>query len=639
MSQLAGSRAPRIRSRILSVISFVTSILLITIGNGCGKPPGTVSNKGEETNGEKLQPWKVAAKALRKQSDFDACRVALGKLNNDLSGDPASPRPRGLSEAEEEALAKLVPLAKDDREEIRPANFSTHDGAYLADCLYLRDAARSFDIPVVADEKPEAAAARRADAAFAWTCRQVYLNPWLIPVPGAPGAEQATTLPPTAVLRRGYGSGLERMYVFLGLLQQLGLDGCLVGPPEASDQYAGFVAYSPDKKPLTNAPRGPFWACGVRVGNDVRLYDPWRGQSFPTPLSELKKNPEAHRTWFEDKANVSGITAELAKTATVFLAVPVNALAPRMIALEQQLQHDIGVKLAIDPAKLRDSFPEPKPAFWNPIIVDPRTKSVDGDRFAYGRNARLFLPVDQGGTDEPEGTNSLYGAYRAAQLPPPGQFLPQELLNREAVREDVGLQIVGRAWGSYTLAFLDSPTPRERLQRGQFQDASRVLVERQDLFRRGQERLRNNSGSDKLIKEWLDIAAQLYNELGLALVRGDRDGETRARAAIDNLWIKHPGAQALVDRAVSPVGLAEATLLLAQCKHEQAERLQMQCELGVGDVAKLRRDAADAWAEARGAWNSYTQFTAAHVAFPGRTAHADVLARRAREMAEKIPIK
>ena len=621
MSHTAGSRTPHHRSRAAFRPAALACGLLAALLSGCGKPPGSVSETGGLA-AEKEDPWKAFVKRLRKENGADACRAALSALSNGLPNAPEAPKPKGLAPEQEEALAKLVPLNKDDRAEVRPADFTAHDAAYLAECLYLRDAARSFDVPDRPGESPEQAAARRADAAYAWVCRQVYLNPWLVPLPDDPNRLQGTALPPSWVLRRGYGSGLERMYVFLGLLQQMGLDGCLVGPKDAETLPAGYVAQSAGTI-LTGAPRGPFWAVGVRTGPDVRLYDPWRGQPFPAPLGQIRANPDAHRAWFEDKANVSGITPALAKDAAVCLAVPVNSLAPRLATVEEQLKADVGVRLAADAAKLAAAFPGAK--FWNPPT----------DPFAYGRTARQFLPPDLGGSPN-AGPARLFGLYVRSQLPPATQLLPPELLNRPEILEDVGERIVRIAESGYGLAFVyPLPTPRERLQRGQFQDAARELVNRQDLFGRGLEQIRRTPDADRQIKAWADAALQLYTEQGRALTNRDADARDRARAAIDAHWTSPVAVALLVPRAVSAVAGAEATLLLALCKHEQAERLQTQLDAGAGDPARLRDEASAAWLVARDAWQSYAPQAAAHAGFPGRSEHAKALAARAEQMAGK----
>jgi hypothetical protein len=410
------------------------------------------------------------------------------------------------------------------------------------------------------------------------------------------------------------------MYAFLALVQQMGLDGCLVGPPEAEGLPATYVAYGPDKRTvLTDAPRGPFWAVGVRVGNDVRLYDPWRGRPFPATLNQLRADPDAHKAWFEDKANVSGLTAEGMRTAATFLAVPVNALAPRLGLLEAKFPRELGLRLTADPAKLRDAFPDPKPKFWNP----------PADRFAYGRAARTFLPVDDGGADA---TRQLYAANLVAQIPAASQVVSAELLKYPDLLADVGKRVGDLARESY-VPFVIPPTPREKLQRGQFQDAARSLVERQEAFARGLERLRQNRDLDGQIREWARDAARLYDELGRT--RGDPAARAAANAAIEN-HLRASAVQLMVDRAVSELGQAEATFLLALARHEQAEHAQARLDRAAPgpDADRLRNDVVNAWKAADGEWKTYLAGPARIQAnMPGRVDHARALAARAGQFA------
>src|SRR6185369_7843073 len=95
----------------------------------------------------------------------------------DLSRVEKNEKPVGLSNETEEALARVVPLNAGDREEIRGSTFTPHDPVYMAECLYLRDAARSLALPGL---KPE----QLADLGFAWVCREVLLTPWLTPAQG-----------------------------------------------------------------------------------------------------------------------------------------------------------------------------------------------------------------------------------------------------------------------------------------------------------------------------------------------------------------------------------------------------------------------------------------------------------------------
>jgi hypothetical protein len=494
-------------------------------------------------------------------------------------------------------------LDASDREELTIASFTPQDAAYLADCLYLRDVARHIVLPEMSPRV-------KAERAFAWVCRHVWLHPWLV------NTEQgiiATALPPTAVLRRGTGSGLERMYVFLALLQQLGLDGCLIGPAEADKHHAGHVAMQGNRV-LTDSPRGPFWAVAVREEDDLWLFDPWQEAAFPASWKALHRDPSAYAPWFATTEKGSGLSQQAWSSAKVFLAVPLAALSPRMHQLHKKLAEPLQVHLAIDPEELHRRFATWQPRFWNP----------PEDRFAYGRTSRTFLPPDHGGNDTSPVGNRLFDLYYLTQLPQPAQVVPAELRQNAALMRDVGERIAQVARTQYALRFLEPPTPRERIQRGQFQEAARLLVSLQDEFGRGLSRVRNTPHVDQLRRDWIQQAVELYEQIG-------RDPDALAR--IEQHW-RTEAAAVLLDQAVCEVGQAEATFLLALCQHEQAERLQLRYEqASPADAPRLREDAREAWNIAARAWRTYRgQYAAFQATMPGRAPLADRLAARAERL-------
>ena len=599
---------PQPRTTLVRVALLVAIFALIN--GGCSQPPPPPA---DSVSGPKGDPWVAASTRLSKDTSSLSTKAALTALTTDLGISDDKKLPTTSDEALT-ALAAVVPLSPADRDEIRGAAFSGHDPIYLADCFFLRDAARSLGVSGLPPEK-------QAEIAFAWVCRQVYLNPWLRFV-GA-GAEP-TALPPTAVLRRGFGSGLERMYVFLALLQQLELDGCLIGGPDAgglSSRTSGPVLTYPTIQKYS-VPRGPFWAVGVRVGPDVRLFDPWRGQPLPVTLGQLKANPDAAKGWFAAADNLSGATLDDAKKATAFLAVPVNALSARMAVFENRLKGELGVKVAYDLKALtamRGAFPDPKPAFWNP----------PDDPFAYGSAARWYLPIDLGGSDQtPLSGGRIYDISIRDQIPMSAIFIRVELKSETA--KDQFRRI---AAGMLNLLFLEPPNPRERIARGQFQEAARDLVNKQELFATGLERLRNPD-TEKKISEWVEATNEIYATIGRSRLERDKGAETLAQGQADSAW-KQPAAQLLLDKSVSEVGRAEAAFLLGLCKHEQAERIQIRLERATGaEATRLKNEARDAWTAAVAAWTTYQQLAPSHAGFPGRSAHAIALETRAAKFAE-----
>jgi hypothetical protein len=603
-------------SRRAAAALSLAAALLAALSGGCSKPVST--HASNDSSAPKGDPWKAAAARLKKDTDFAACKQALAALNSEVSRQEGEKFPAATPD-QLAALAALVPLSAADREELSGAAFSTHDPAYVADCLYLRDAARSLDLAGLPPEQ-------QADLAFAWVCRQVYLHPW----PRNVGAYyEPTVLPPTAVLRRGFGSGIERMYVLLALLQQLGLDGCLVGGPGAGDvQSRQGPPIDYPTVPKLRVPRGPFWAAGVRAGGDVRLFDPFRGKPFPVTLNQLKANPGAAKAWFEDKANFSGATPDDAKRATAYLAVPVNALSPRMALFDAKMKGELGARFAYDLKALgamRAAFPDPKPAFWNP----PQ------DDFAYGRAARSYLPLGMGGGDRtPFSPERLYESSLREQLSPGVFTLPPEVAAELPDNSRVRLELRSRAAPLLAISFLEPPTPRERIQRGQFQDAAVDLVGKQEAFAAGLERLRTADAAQQAqeIREWVERTNQLYDDLTRAeSVTKDQKAAAEVAAQINQQWKQRP-AQLVIDKLSAEVGRAEAAYLLALCKHEQAERLQVRLRRAGPDAARVKADALDAWRTALSAWRTYEQFSTAHAGFPGRAAHA----RKLREEAAKF---
>jgi hypothetical protein len=289
--------------------------------------------------------------------------------------------------------------------------------------------------------------------------------------------------------------------------------------------------------------------------------------------------------------------------------------------LERKLKQTVDVKLAINPAELRDRFPDPKPTFWNP----------PGDRFAYGRVARAFMPTDQGGEADrydPRG-RMLHDNYIRLLMPSAERVLPADLLQNQAVVENIKPRIEEMVKSSYAFAFLQPPTPREQIQRGQFQDAVRALVERQHVFSTRLLRARNTDQADKRMRDWVDAAKRLYADLG-----PDTAANELIRSNIDELW-RSEDASLFLDRALGEVGQGEAALLLALCRHEEAERAQSRLEHAKGDdVSKLRQPAAVAWDTAASEWSGYReQFSSVHSNSPARAGHIRALADRAKRLA------
>ena len=620
----------RYRLWLVGLIPLLGAMSLITlVPIGCGTP-----DKAKPTDtGKKTQedPWQKAVTAIRQETDATTCRRVLNELNQAFASTPVDQQPK-LGDADA-SFAKLA-LNLDDGEmkEIRSTGHTSLDPNHLAEALYLRDIARSLDVanlPV----------AERARTAFEWVCRQVILNPWTTSL-GQNAPKPNPPLPPTYVLRRGWGSGLERMLIVAALGRQMAFDVCLIGPAAAVDRP--MLYHSPGRE--AEFPRGPFWGLGVRDGDDILLFDPWKEQALPgkngrpATLADVRANPREMAVWLDNQLFAWPVTTDDLKAGDIFLTAPLSATAPRNKMLEERLAADIGVKLF---ANLAEAQKRVEGAAKG---IPVRYYSPAKEAFAPTRALRSFLTIAEGGTatDTPA-TRGLQASYFFDQLPR-GQLLtiPQEMAQGYVEPKERLLQkIVSIFEGS----FLSPPTPREKIQRGQFVDVTQKLVVLRDFFGKAEAQQRGaDAASAAAIREWVGQLNVLYDRFNTA-----GPGEQAVlRPQIDDLWKpSNATLMNIVGAAVAQPGLAESTYLLALAKHEQAERAWAKAQrlTAVAQVDPMKNAATakaaesaqataiGAWAEARDWWSRYEPYAAFQSPnYPGRAALAKRLTERSNQL-------
>ena len=618
------NRLVRSVSLLFAFAALVVSLL------GCGtKPPAYVAVSQEKLNED---PWGRVVTQLRKETEIGSCRRILETLRSDLAvnTDPQF-QPTSLTTDAEKTVRQLLNLNEQEAREIRSASYSSLDAVYLAECLYLRDVARSLDLTGLPPT-------RQAEIAFQWVQRQVQLNHWTTNIRGQ--VQIMPPAPPSLVLTRGAGSALERAYVFLALLQQIGLDGCLIGPPEAGGRsWIYTTAPKPDAPPS-----GPFWAVGVRIGAEVLLFDPRRGEPLPGPggtgiatLTQIKANADQLKPWFDDKARPWDVTAADVKVATAFLAVPFNALAPRWQRFEKEMRVDKPpLRLVIDPVGLKARFATDAKladlAFWN----------VPADAFSYTRALGSFtLSKDGGSCPLPDIVQKF-----SFDLVPWELFkVPDAILGVPEVVER--LRLVSAS--TFATALVAPPSPRERIQRGQFIEVAPYLVKKRLDFVAAQERTRTDRNREVLIDEFGMKARSVFEKLLLA--RGRQAANpvalNEAEQAVERFWKEEATTfGALVDLAVAEAGLAESTYFIAVCLHEQAERVQLQLERSMTDpklsatVAAMKQKASEAWQESKGWWVRYDLYAEGqNRIYPGRLDHTRRLSDRATDFARMLSVR
>jgi hypothetical protein len=560
-------------------------LLLAVLLTGCGRGISTKASQAARTIDD---PWQKAVSSLRRETDVESCRRILLDLNADLVKAPNAPQPSAMSATDQAATTADCGWGEAEAREISTSAYSALDAAYLAEVLYLRDVAAGLEVGSLPP-------ARRANVAFEWVCRQV------VPTEPQPNTPALPPLPATYVLRRGSGSGLERAYVFLELCRQLNVDAYFVGPPDAKD------------KPSKSG-RDPFWAVGTRAGNQVLLFDPWAGQALPFNLEELRNASDKAVAW----AKPLDLPPEALKSGELFLAIPLSAWAPRWKPLEERLEGERGAKLAANrETLLRNASNAAKGApvgFWR----------AGGDPYSLPRTLAHVLSQLEGGfaPNGPEGRTPLYWEYYRRLLPGQNLFVVPEGIGFKELQD----RILSLSIAVYNKSFLTPPMPRERFQRGQYQEASRFLVKEWEEYTKMVERDRGQADRQKAMNDWIERANRVYAEWNGAVNEAQRNA---AQTAVNQFWkTEGKGLEQLAEHGLGPAGMGEAVYLLALCKQEYAERLSRS----------QSPEAAKEWQVAYDWWRRYRDFAAAqNRQYPGREAHAAALAARAGKMAGVEP--
>lgn len=601
---------------------------LLAVMAGCApQPAASAKSSGPRGGGGAVDSLQAAREALRGGSDLTAYRGAVRQLNLHLSHE-SNRKPRPLS-AEDAAFLTSAEGFQLDPEEIREVSsltFTPLDAHYLDSAFLFRDAARALGLPSMPP-------ADRAAAAFRWVVRQVRLR------------ERAGPLvPPQFIVRRGFGTSAERAMVFLALLQQTGLDGCLVVVPEG-DHFRE-------------------WAIGVVVGEALSLFDPRLGLALPGPsghgvasLAQARGQPAVLQQLTVDSHSLYDVTHEQASKCEILVVAPLGALAPRMRFLQDELANTNRIVLGNNVGSLlkrvRAVVGGAPVRVWNPP-GDPNTPT---------RVLRSFVPPTEGGVDQlaafafselegfaPPQETTPGRAFRKARFElelTPWVFMPAavralpyssdpggKLRNLYAEffaqlpipeksasarhpggEEEAAERHMGQRLKEYFLGTLSSGaqpvvpfalragSPRDHLLRGRLEEAASQLVDTIDQVRFEQGLANNEPELGGKLSQWCRQAesayAALYRaEAARARISTGQAAIELAQSAIQSIWVSgaKPATEvpiwlvALGGEAAGPLG-DEATYLLALSKEEQAER----------------SGSADAWQAAFDWWSTYLE--------------------------------
>jgi hypothetical protein len=558
--------------------------------------PSAPSTKKNSDSGQPTESGvETARQSLTRQNDLTACRNALQQINSEFGENP-NLHPPTLTQPQQTWLQDHLSLSDEEMKEIETNHYTRLDNHHLFHCLLMRDVAGGLKIRGVRGkagganvrEKPLDEAAR----AFAWVMREVRLR-----------QREGEEAPPSFVVRRGWGTGLERALVFLDLLEQLG------DPDAPQPELLGFLLQIPND---SGAMR--LWACGVVVGDgkDVSLFDPHLGLPLPGPkgegiatLAQVRERPDVLTQLDVSEKLHYPVTAEQARSAQAQLVVSLSALSPRLRYLQEKLLAPaVRVRLAADAA-----------ANWERVKAAVSTGAGKASAVNVSRDyctlLRRFLPESEGGVD-----TTLRLARFSLDLVPWQAFPP--IFRDERIipqTSELGMRMRNGFGLYFSTPTMDAGKPRDQLLRGRYSSAVPALVSERDSWNSQLVQQANTEDLEKKVKEWLNQATAVYARRYRA--KGAPEVQ-EADQQIKALWDQRTSLPIAIvlGSAAGSARNPEVAYQLGLCSHEQAEQLQARLDLEnrIGttshprDVEKAKSD----WQNALNAWKRFEEDYSTH---------------------------
>ena len=566
---------------LLYSFAFVLAFVSIWLG-GCSRPPTRTKPIEVKQFGPGADVWADSNKTFRYTENTRAgdewtrFRGGLEHLSHHFAKPDVIKRMRDQSAENRKFLENDVHLTEEELAEVESISFRTADAHYLDECFLLRDAARSLDVGAQGTLK-------QAHHLFRWVMRNVL-----------PHEQIDSWTPPAFTLRRGHGSPLERSLVFLALLRQAQIEGCLIVVPDLQpQQFLVAVLDSTSKSP------------------GLHLFDPRLGLALMgkdgTSVLSLK-DALAEPALLQP----SLIGPDQAKKLEAWLVCPLYALPPRLFEMQRGLSNLDTIVLHLNASELSREIAQATKLpvkVWNPLPGQGKTPNSPT------RCLRLFLPKQEGGIDE-TGRAAQFALARMplhnimlnyAQINFTPQLLPKaafELMN--AVSRDLIDKYDLQTREMYLRGMYDSVTRRhERLQLFAKDDLLVGLVQDQ-----------------KFRKELVDWQKQMSLASAYAM---DPDPQVRAKGqqAIQALWSRDQFIAWMIElNKEEKLGKHEKTVLTrvlavgmrehfdfelarsqASTNHEKA--VYAQAMLQEKPAEHARRDARQAWATAKSSWSSF----------------------------------
>jgi hypothetical protein len=592
-------------ARRLGPIKFVCLLLagsaLLAMVASCSKEPaGPKKPKGPTATSHKSEETLDSAlKDLKKGVDLEGCRTAIQQLNNYLASH--ADEIRALSAADKDALQRQFQLDQAELSEVENSFFTPLDAHHLEFCFIVHEALGKLRLDAL---RP----VERATRGFAWAMRQVRLR-----------HEGGPTLPPNFVLRRGWGSEVERALVVLAVFEQLGIEGSYVAVAGNSNAK-GFP---------------PFWVGGL-IDKDIYLFDTRLGLPVPgaksgavATLAQVQEKPDLLRALVVDEKFPYDVDGAKLGEAKIYAAPSLSSLAPRMAYLQEVLSSTDKMHLAVKPAELLVHLQAAKKARGSAEVtvwIDPSSPL---------RVLRSFVPREEGGTD----TKNRRDMARL-QLVPFDQLPP-------ALRDMPGMQI--RQIYSFPFMFFDTETrmpeetlaswlsglskeandkpgkklppeqlrnalPRDQEIRGRVGEATKSLTPIRSELERQVNLMGSPADRERLqaaVQDWKKAAIQVQAQLVQAQNAKNAQAVANANQQMGQLFANGGPAMILLQGKQAEAMLPRVVYLLALCKQEEAVQL----------TARGSKDAKGQWSVATGWWETFLRDSPNTVFAPAARLH------------------
>ncbi len=400
---------------------------------GCDKklPTSTTTTAKSAAGNDEVSPDALLDSAVQllqgKSRNTQAHELAAQRLNQYVSRTQAAGKTvvGPLSDDVRKRLEASVPAALIPH--VESSQFDRPDAAHIDTCFLNRDIVAH----VTADLSEPLA---KVDAIFEWVVRNVQVLP--------PEELPPTPLMPGVTLIIGVGSELERAWVFLELLRQVGVEGAMIAYTE-TDPQSKETSYRP-------------WAPAALVGDSLYIFDTALGLPLPGPdgkgvatLRQVLDDPQLLHGLDLDAEHPYRIQAAHLENLILLIESTPLYWAPRMKFLQEHLSGRNRLSLSSDlvaiEERLQKAAAKPLPvALWSaPLrVYENRLGNPEFGNLiqgmlmhflAHGQQLDARLAQLRGNYAE---AISIYMQNRVMQLPPQAQQNQQAMAIYSRIRQD-----------------------------------------------------------------------------------------------------------------------------------------------------------------------------------------------------------